>query len=249
MVQPRSSRTMACAVAAAIAAIVIAAACAYAAAAPPAAPSPQAPARADAATIKAEIREILSDSKYSSHKSLLDWLAGKLESLWPRGIRLPSGTSRFVLWAVIVCCGALVLAVLVQVALALRLSMRRGARAADAPGPRLGSETDYRRPFEDLDALCRQLASQGHFREALGIMMLALLRRHDDLGLLRFHRSKTNGEYVFEYPREHLCRDDFRRFVLAFDLAVYGGRVSSRDAFNQMTILFQRMISDAGKKP
>jgi len=220
------------------------------AAASPSAPLPPPPARADAAVIKAEISDILSDSKYAAHRSLLDWLAEKLRSLRPDGIRLPREASAVVFWLVVAGCSVLVIALLVHVALTLRLSWGwRVPAAAGLSGPRLGSDADYRRPFDDLDGLCRRLASEGRFREALGIMMLALLRRHDDLGILRFHRSKTNGEYVREYPREHACRDDFRRFVLAFDLAVYGGRISPQNAFYQMNTLFQRMIIDAGKKP
>jgi len=229
--------------------IAITIACAHAAPAPPPDQSPQTPARADAATIKAEIRDILSDPKYAARRSFLDWLAEKLQSLRPGGIHLPSEASDVVFWTVVAGCGVLVIGLLVHVALTLRFSWLRGMYAADLPGPRLGSEADYRRPFENLDVLYQQLAGQGRFREALGIMMLALLRRHDDLGLLRFHRSKTNGEYVCEYPREHVCRGDFHRFVLAFDLAVYGGRASPSDAFNQMSTLFQRIIIDAGKKP
>lgn len=79
-------------------------------------------------------------------------------------------------------------------------------------------------------------------------MMGALLRRLDEIGALRFHESKTNGDYVKEYIPDFTERKDFERFVLAFDTTVYGGGTCRRQTYQNLNEIFEQICNNAAKK-
>jgi hypothetical protein len=97
--------------------------------------------------------------------------------------------------------------------------------------------------YHELRGLMGRLANQGAFREAVSVMMLALVRWLEHLDILRFHHSKTNGDYVREYGAGRWGREDFRRFVIAFDASVYSGAPCGRDAYESLNAIFERTIS------
>ncbi|NQT20660.1 MAG: DUF4129 domain-containing protein, partial [Planctomycetes bacterium] len=82
----------------------------------------------------------------------------------------------------------------------------------------------------------------------IGLMMVALLRWLERADVLRFHQSKTNGDYVREYPQQGPGGGDFRKFALDFDAAVYGGALCDRRSYEHMNIIFERIISDVRKR-
>ena len=104
-------------------------------------------------------------------------------------------------------------------------------------------------PYGTLSEQARRLAGRGEYRLALSFLMQSLLRRLGDLDVLKLHRSKTNGEYVREFPSGSPCKDDFGRFVLAFDVEIYGGRPSGRLAFDRMSSMSERIISNVVQGP
>jgi hypothetical protein len=92
------------------------------------------------------------------------------------------------------------------------------------------------------------LADHNLFRQAISVMMLVLLRGLDRAGTLRFHRSKTNGDYVGEYPAGVPGRDEFRRFSLSFDVLVYGCAPCEQETYQRMRSLFEQVRDDARKE-
>ncbi|NQT21508.1 MAG: hypothetical protein HQ592_17520, partial [Planctomycetes bacterium] len=56
--------------------------------------------------------------------------------------------------------------------------------------------------YDELIKQMRELAGRAAYREAIGLMMVALLRWLERADVLRFHQSKTNGDYVREYPQQ-----------------------------------------------
>jgi len=103
--------------------------------------------------------------------------------------------------------------------------------------------------YDDLQARMRVLAAKGAFRPALGVMMVALLRWLDRAGVVKFHASKTNGDYLRDYARARAGAGYFRRFVLAFDAIAYGGVTCGPRTYERMLDLFEEIRHDVAQEP
>ena len=220
---------------------------------PPAARSPAVAApRPDAETIRQATRDILADPRFSPRKTFLQWLLEKLSWDWtgPAG-NWPAADPRW-FWPVIVLCMAILAAILGHFGWWVAVQWRSRRRAARAAG--LDAEfAHFRRaedlPEEDLAALARRLAAARRFREALGALALALLRRLDVAGILRFQTGKTNGEYLREFPRAAPGREPFGRFVAAFDRTVYGGAACGPDTYARLNALREEIAAHVHAEP
>ena len=202
-------------------------------------------ARADAQTIQTHLDKILSDPRFAAHKTLWQWLGEKLVR-WG-GPHLPDAAKRVIGWVVIIWCVLTLLAILAHLAWTIWLLARpqRGSLASELPGD---GENYENASFEQLWARSAELARTGAFRAAVGLLLVALLRRLDALKVLHFHKSKTNGEYVREYPSQQAGHREFMQFVLAFERSIYGGSEVARSAYDTMTTLAQQVLSDASQK-
>lgn len=188
-------------------------------------------------TIQTEVGRILSEPRFAPRTTFWQWLAKKL-SAWEKPSVNP-GVKKVVLWILVIWCVLALLAILCHLAWFLIRSLPgRGTRT-----------TRGRRHFErltpvtygELHGRMERLAGRGMFRAAIRVMMVALVRWLDDASLLRSHQSKTNGDYVREYPREHAGYDLFRQFVLAFDVLIYGRADCGRADYQKMCAAFQRI--------
>ena len=126
--------------------------------------------------------------------------------------------------------------------------LRPRRRASDPDVPRAGYTRGRPGSYDELIKEMRELAGRGAYRKAIGLMMVALLHWLEKADVLRFHQSKTNGDYVREYPSQHAGEEDFRTFALDFDAAVYGGALCDRRAYEYMNVVFERIISDVRKR-
>lgn len=199
--------------------------------------------RPDPETIHHEIDKILDDPRFaqrvSPFKRLKVWLNDLLSEL-----RLGGRT----IWIIVIVWGGLALvAVIVHIAYHARLALRKPRHKAS------GLEfDDFERlkdkPYAELLAIMRRRAAKGRFREAIGVMMLALLRWLDDEELVMFHQSKTNGDYVREYRPSNAGRGEFGRFAVAFDGAVYGRSTCDRRTYDDMNELFEQVRQHAGER-
>jgi hypothetical protein len=75
------------------------------------------------------------------------------------------------------------------------------------------------------------------------VLMVLLLKRLHAASVVRFHESKTNGDYVFEFPRSRAERAEFRQFVGLFDGTIYGAAECDQGLYRRMKILFEACLS------
>jgi hypothetical protein len=212
----------------------------------PARSAPADYARAEAETIRTHVQEILSDPRFAPHKTFWQWLREKLVR-WG-GPHLPEGVKKFIEWVVILWCILTLLAIFAHLAWTIWLLVRpqRGAPGSELPA---GAEDYENASFEQLWERSAELARHSAFRAAIGVLLVALLRQLDALKVLHFHKSKTNGEYVREYPGQRAGRLEFVQFVAAFERNVYGGSPVAGPTYATMTTLAKQVVSNASSKP
>jgi len=203
-------------------------------------------ARADTETIRAQMEKILADPYYAPRKTFGQWLREKLLR-WD-GPHLPKWLTSFLYHAVLLWCILTLLAIFAHLAWTIWLLVRP---QQDSPAAALsGGPEDYETAScEQIWERSAELARNGAFRDASGVLLLALLRRLDSLKVLHFHKSKTNGEYVREYPSQRAGRREFGQFIAAFERHIYGGSDVGRPAYDTMTTLAQQVLGNASEKP
>lgn len=205
--------------------------------------------RPDAETVRTEVQSILDDPRYAPRKSFIQWLLEKLRGRGRRsGISWFGGPGDVLFWVVTVWCTLALLTLLGHAVWTVVVMVRARRRSSDPDALSAGSARDRPKSYKDLNKQMRELAGRGAYREAIGVMMVALLHRLESADLLRFHQSKTNGDYVREYPPQHPGEEDFRTFALDFDAAVYGGALCDRRVYEHMNNTFEQMVSDVRKK-
>lgn len=216
--------------------------------------SPRQYERADAQTIRSEAREILKHSRFKQTETLWQrfkrWLWEKLGNWRLPGSPLGRGVVAVLFWGLVGLCIlaiAAVLALLIWTIIFTARDRQGGRRGRKGAVPQFSREDLA--SYEELRARMAQLAGQGAFREAIGLMIRALLRYLERAGTVRFDQSKTNGDYVREYSPARPGRDEFRRFVLAFDNTIYGRAASGPDDYRQMLTMFERVCGHVRSEP
>jgi hypothetical protein len=207
-------------------------------------PAPGDYARADAQTIKTEVQRITSDPRFAPRRTFGQWLAQKLRN-WD-GPHLSPGARIFIVRVVAIWCLLTLVAILVHLSWTIWLLVRRGT-SRTLPESSLDSEEYEGASFEQLWERSSELARAGAFRRATGVLLMALLWRLDALKVLSFHKSKTNGEYVREYPSRRAGRQEFLQFVALFERSIYGGRDVAQPAYDTMTTLAKQVLSHASQ--
>lgn len=95
----------------------------------------------------------------------------------------------------------------------------------------------------------QQLASEGRFTEASHQLYTAVLADLARLSLVRYHASKTNGDYVRELRRGRTpIAPLFADFSRAFDRAVFGLDEVTREEWEVLLSLAERVASAAGMR-
>lgn len=153
--------------------------------------------------------------------------------------------------------GGLVLAV-VAVGLFFYLTSPRspkpGREKPQAETAGLSPESDARQVLEESPAaLWRQadaLAGDGHFREAVRALYLAVLALLHQRRFIRFETTRTNGEYVRQVrlseqapPELH---EPFRQLTDLFETAWYGERPCESSDFRDCRVLAEEVQRLAG---
>ena len=206
--------------------------------------------RPSASLVREAAKDILSSERFApppeKEPSLAErigrWIARLLGRLFFQG---STPVANVVYGALLIGAGLLVVALLVHLGLSLARNWRP-RQDASAPG------VPHFRPretlgYEELCQLMAQLRAQGRFYDAVRVMMVALLRRLEQAGRIRFRKDKTNGEYVQEYPPAPE-RDTFTRFVRAFDLTVYAGAACRQQDFEAMDELYRTVQQNVPAK-
>jgi len=204
--------------------------------------------RPEATAIRAEARSILSDPRYAPRRSITQWLLEKLSDWKPPDMQWLGELSPIVLWVVVIWCVLALLAILAHTIWTFATMFRGARRSSDLDVSLAGGRGRGALSYRELHGLMVSLAERGAFREAIGVMMVALVRWLENAGVLRFHHSKTNGDYVREYPSHLRSREDFSQFVAAFDSLIYSGASCGREVFRRMNAMFERTIDHARER-
>lgn len=205
--------------------------------------------RTDPRTIRETTDDILSDPRFAARRNLWDWLLDKLRGWRTSRMKLGDWWTRALTIAFLIWGSLTIIAILAHWAWTFYMLMR--SRSGRSGSLSLGGTHFKRvqsRSYEDWLAEMRRLADAGDFRRAVCAVMGALLRRLHDLGVLRTHTAKTNGDYVREYEAARGGRDLFRTFTADFDRLIYGKAPCEQIAFSNMNLLHERIVDNARKE-
>ena len=206
--------------------------------------------RLPAADIKAETKQVLADPRFTDRVSFWGWLLDKLSDWRLPQVDWGSDLARVVLWVVTIACVMTLAAILAHLGWTIAMLLGIGGHRRD--GERSKPHFGLIPPdatYKELEALRRRLARDGRFREAIGVMMVSLLRWLESRRVIEVHPSKTNGDYVREFPRGRPEEADFRRFVRTFDGTAYGGTPCEAGAYSRMDVLFQEVRAHGREEP
>jgi hypothetical protein len=198
--------------------------------------------RPDAEIIKVHTRRILSERNFAPNKTFMQWLMEKL-SRWDKpNLHLGERWGTYILWFVTFWCIFSLIAILIHFIWTISLLIRSNIKLTGTTRSR-NTERLRITSFEELYKMAQELARKNSFREAVSLMMAALLRFLDSINVIHLHDSKTNGDYIRECPLDYACREDFRKFVLMFEQNIYGGFHSSHKIYQQMDSLMEKIRS------
>lgn len=191
--------------------------------------------------IQTVVGEILSDPRFAPRRSFWQWLGEKLSAWEFPDLARRSGWLSVLVWILGIWCVLALVAILVHLIWTLVQFMPRRSAGSRTRNGRLRPKSVKPPSYEELRSRMVGLAERGAFREAVREMMVGLVRWLDDAGVLRFHRSKTNGDYVREYHGQRGGHEQFRRFALAFDALIYGGSSCGCTDYGKMLSAFEQI--------
>jgi len=202
--------------------------------------------RPDAEVVRELANEIVSSPEFMPRKTFSQWLNEKL-GRWDRShLSLPDGVGKVISAVIIIWCLLALLAILAHLGWTIWLWARpSGAWTRASIGH--GLSTDEIESPEQLWDRSQALARTGAFREAMGIMLLALLRQLETKGLVSVHRSKTNGEYLAEYPSDLPGRAEFASLIGTFERSIYGGLPVAGRTYEAMTSAAKGIIQNVSQ--
>ncbi len=197
--------------------------------------------RPDVAAIRAQIRSILSDPDFAPRKSAWQWLTEKLSHIDAPDWNLPPWLGEGLIWLLLIWCLLTLLAIIAHLIWTLIVFLRNKGGHFGANWRNSIPVAQGRLTFEEICRQMEELAAVGRYRESLALMILALVCLLDRRGILRLRESKTNGEYLREYPFERGDRAEFCQFVLAAEDYVYGGSTCPPHIYRELFSRFDRL--------
>lgn len=188
---------------------------------------PQAVGRWSTAEIHDTVAAIARQPAYATplRRSLLGralaWLVNRFADL----LALLNGSREF-RWVAIIATILVVLAVVGRIVVSRQLDVL-GKRAGR--GARMSSER------RDYWAVSRELATAGDFVGACHALYAAVVDALARGGAVKFHSSKTSGDYARELRRHGSpALQSFRAFARQFDRIVYGASTADRDDYERL---------------
>jgi hypothetical protein len=132
-----------------------------------------------------------------------------------------------------------VLAIVVIIAARVAID-RRAAERRRARGTRARGADGRRNPWTES----REHASAGRFVDACHALYAAILDDLTAAGLVRYHRSKTAGDYVRDLGRSRAAiAPDLRAFVRDFERAVFGPGDVTRADYERLTARAEQIVA------
>lgn len=200
--------------------------------------------RPDKDTIHSEVKDILSQPRFNPQKTIGQRFREWLSSLY-RGWNPMLGLGTVASWFILIFGGLTLLAILAHLIWTIVIMFGGRSGSKGLSWLRSGGEPADAETYDKLYARMRELSKDGKYREAVGVMMLALVRWLDSVGAVSYHQSKTSGDYVREFPSAFPGRGNFRDFTISFDSIAYGGRPCSQDEYEAMSSSFEQVQADA----
>ena len=202
--------------------------------------------RTDVDTIRTCTQEIVAHPRFAPRMTVRQWLIEKLGRWDAPDMDLPEGVGTFLSTVITIWCLLTLVAILAHFVWTIWL-FARPARTRTGDGLGGGSEAQEITSPDELWLYSQRLAQTGAYRGAVGVLLVALLRRLEAMKVLSFHKSKTNGEYVREFPAQRAGRQEFAQFVMTFERSIYGGLDIRGQTYDAMNSLARRVIDDVSK--
>ena len=96
--------------------------------------------------------------------------------------------------------------------------------------------------------MTRTIAAAGNYSEASHALYIAVLEAVTASGGVRYHRSKTAGDYARELRRNGSpIAVDFRLFGRGFDRLAFGHVEMAREEYDQLATLAERIVTTVGR--
>jgi hypothetical protein len=168
--------------------------------------------------------------------NIFKWLFGSLALHGEQAGRLTS----FVFACLVVMAFFALLALIIS-----RLSRRIGMAVDKSPELAVG---DYDIPSSrPLISEATKLADAGDWRGAFRCVYLASISHLDEIGALRFERSRTNWEYLRELDKNSrpALRDQLRPLTTDFDRKFYGRERCDKDDYLNALAVYERIKGEA----
>jgi hypothetical protein len=194
--------------------------------------------RAEIETIKMHTRQILSEPSFSPRKTFWQWLREKFSKWKGPKFNLGPGWAKFIFSFIVIWCVLALIAILIHFIWTICLLIRSNKHSTYVKGG-LGHERVKIKSFEEMYKIALEMAKNEKFNEAISLMMTALLRWLNSMGVVRFHESKTNGDYIREYTHIHAGHNEFNKFVSLYEHTIYGGLRGSVKTYQQMSSLME----------
>ncbi len=149
---------------------------------------------------------------------------------------IPEGIGRFLLWVLLIWCVVALIAILLISSGRLPILLRVGTPASQAAA--LRNPNLPTRAKRNCASLFSKWQTPASIIKLSGLL-LATLKSLDANGLIRFHASKTNGDYLIDFQKPTGNYSDFRTFIDIFEKSIYGRLVPAQNAYYQMITLMK----------
>jgi hypothetical protein len=205
--------------------------------------------RPGVSAIRETTQKILNDPQFAPRKTfwqiVWEWFSEKFKNThFPQ---ISGGLANILLWSLVIWSILAMLAILGHLIWTIVVLLRnRSGRASADWGSLTLLSSEQNMTYEELMARIREFSAQGDFRQAVALLMIALFKRLDSAGMIRFHESKTNGDYLREFPSDRPGRTELGQLALAFDETVYGGKSCDLQTYRQLYGIFERIQTYVG---
>ena len=102
--------------------------------------------------------------------------------------------------------------------------------------------------YEELYERARQLLGKGDLTEAVRYLFVAGLMLLQRRGWVRFHRSKTDGDYLRELTPHPRIREALTDLTRTFEATAYGGAAATQEQVRAMSAIVEGLTRE-GRGP
>ena len=203
--------------------------------------------RPDKSDILTHLENIKSDPEFRVSKSFFQELIEKLFSFKLPKFDISPKLSKTISFVLFAWCILTISALVIHLIWSIWLIARPEELRVSISGQE-STDIIYDKTFQELREMAQAYFNEKEYAKAIEMLMAALLKGLDSAGILRFHESKTNGDFIREYPADISGRKKFTEFIRFFDQAVYGRDKGYQDTFIVMENLMEQIYTSVSKE-